>query len=200
MTNLIKIKIFSVITFFIIINNVFASSFSAEKDFVSNFADSAINILSDNEILEGEKNSKFTDLVMSAIDLNLISKFVLSKTWKNATDDQKERYIQAFKDYFINSYANKLDQYSGEQVEVVDAEEAGKYVIVNSFIYREGTDTLKINLKWRLLNRDNEIKIIDLNIEGISLIIAQREEFQSFLANNEGDLEKLIEKIVSVSN
>ena len=200
MTKLIKIKIFSVITFFIIINNVFASSFSAEKDFVSNFADSAINILSDNEILEGEKNSKFTDLVMSAIDLNLISKFVLSKTWKNATDDQKERYIRAFKDYFINSYANKLDQYSGEQVEVVDAEEAGKYVIVNSFIYREGTDTLKINLKWRLLNRDNEIKIIDLNIEGISLIIAQREEFQSFLANNEGDLEKLIEKIVSVSN
>ena len=200
MTKLIRIKIFSVITFFIIINSVFASSFSAEKDFVSNFADSAIDILSDNEILEGEKNSKFTDLVMSAIDLNLISKFVLSKTWKNATDDQKERYIQAFKDYFINSYANKLDQYSGEQVEVVDAEEAGKYVIVNSFIYREGTDTLKINLKWRLLNRDGEIKIIDLNIEGISLIIAQREEFQSFLANNEGDLEKLIEKIVSVSN
>ena len=200
MTKTTKIKIFSVITFFIIINNVFASSFSAEKDFVSNFADSAINILSDNEILEGEKNSKFTDLVMSAIYLNLISKFVLSKTWKNATDDQKERYIQAFKDYFINSYANKLDQYSGEQVEVVDAEEAGKYIIVNSFIYREGTDTLKINLKWRLLNRDGEIKIIDLNIEGISLIIAQREEFQSFLANNEGDLEKLIEKIVSVSN
>ena len=200
MTKLIRIKIFSVITFFIIINSVFASSFSAEKDFVSNFADSAIDILSDNEILEGEKNSKFTDLVMSAIDLNLISKFVLSKTWKNATDDQKERYIQAFKDYFINSYANKLDQYSGEQVEVVDAEGAGKYVIVNSFIYREGTDTLKINLKWRLLNKDGEIKIIDLNIEGISLIIAQREEFQSFLANNEGDLEKLIEKIVSVSN
>ena len=200
MTKLINIKIFSVITFFIIINNVLASSFSAEKDFVSNFADSAINILSDNEILEGEKHSKFTNLVMSAIDLNLISKFVLSKTWKNATDDQKERYIQAFKDYFINSYANKLDQYSGEQVEVVDAEEAGKYVIVNSFIYREGTDTLKINLKWRLLNRDGEIKIIDLNIEGISLIIAQREEFQSFLANNEGDLEKLIEKIISVSN
>lgn len=200
MTKLIKIKIFSVIAFFMIINNVFASSFSVEKDFVSNFADSAINILSDNEILEGEKNSKFTDLVMSAIDLNLISKFVLSKTWKNATDDQKERYIRAFKNYFINSYANKLDQYSGEQVEVVDAEEAGKYVIVNSFIYREGTDTLKINLKWRLLNRDGEIKIIDLNIEGISLIIAQREEFQSFLANNEGDLEKLIEKIVSVSN
>ena len=69
MTKLIKIKIFSVITFLIIINNVFASSFSAEKDFVSNFADSAINILSDKEILEGEKNSKFTDLVLSLIHI-----------------------------------------------------------------------------------------------------------------------------------
>ena len=183
-----------------LINHGLTSTYSEEKDFVSNFADSAIGILSDISVSEGERNNKFTDLVMSAIDLNLISKFVLSKSWKNATDDQKGRYLKAFKDYFINSYANKLDQYSGEQVEVVDAEEAGKYVIVNSYIYREGTDTLKINLKWRILNRNGEIKIIDLNIEGISLIIAQREEFQSFLANNEGDLEKLIEKIVSVSN
>ena len=47
---------------------------------------------------------------------------------------------------------------------------------------------------------DGQIKIIDLNIEGISLIIAQREEFQSFLANNNYDLDKLIEKIISVSN
>ena len=200
MTKFFRIKILTIISFLMLINHGLTSTYSEEKDFVSNFADSAIGILSDISVSEGERNNKFTDLVMSAIDLNLISKFVLSKSWKNATDDQKGRYLKAFKDYFINSYANKLDQYSGEQVEVVDAEEAGKYVIVNSYIYREGTDTLKINLKWRILNRNGEIKIIDLNIEGISLIIAQREEFQSFLANNEGDLEKLIEKIVSVSN
>ena len=48
--------------------------------------------------------------------------------------------------------------------------------------------------------KNNQIKIIDLNIEGISLVIAQREEFQSFLANNDYDLDKLIEKIVSVSD
>jgi phospholipid transport system substrate-binding protein len=137
---------------------------------------------------------------MSAIDLNLISQFVLSKTWKSATDDQKERYISAFKKYFINSYANKLDQYSGEKIIVNGSEEAGKYVIVDTNIVREGTDTLKINLKWRLLNKNDDIKIIDLNIEGISLVIAQREEFQSFLLNNDGDLEALIDKIVSVSN
>ena len=179
---------------------VLASNFAEEENFVTSFADSAISILSNDSLSDAERTSSFTELVMSSIDLNLISKFVLSKAWKNASDEQKEEYLIAFKDYFVNSYANKLDQYTGEKVDVIGSQEAGKYVIVESNIIREGTDTLKINLKWRLLNKDNQIKIIDLNIEGISLVIAQREEFQSFLANNDYDLDKLIEKIVSVSD
>ena len=177
-----------------------SSNFLEEENFVTSFADSAISILSNDTISDAEKTSSFTELVMSSIDLNLISKFVLSKAWKNASDEQKENYLIAFKDYFVSSYANKLDQYTGEKVDVIGSQEAGKYVIVESNIVREGTDTLKINLKWRLLNKNNQIKIIDLNIEGISLVIAQREEFQSFLANNDYDLDRLIEKIVSVSD
>tara|TARA_X000000368_G_scaffold262264_1_gene207612 strand:+ start:2738 stop:3328 length:591 start_codon:yes stop_codon:yes gene_type:complete len=170
-----------------------------EEEFVKKFANDAIMILGNEQISVNEKNDQFTNLVMSAIDLNLISQFVLSKSWKTATDDQKERYISAFKTYFINSYANKLDQYSNEKIVVNGSETAGKYVIVDTNIIKEGTDTLKVNLKWRLLNKNGDIKIIDLNIEGISLVIAQREEFQSFLANNDGNLDSLIEKIVSVS-
>ena len=172
----------------------------SEEEFVAKFANEAITILGSEQISKNEKNNKFTNLVMSAIDLNLISQFVLSKSWKSATDDQKERYISAFKKYFINSYANKLDQYSGEKIIVNGSEEAGKYVIVDTDIVRDSTDTLKIKLKWRLLNENDDIKLMDLNIEGISLVIAQREEFQSFLLNNDGDLEALIDKIVSVSN
>jgi len=177
-----------------------SSNFLEEENFVTSFADTAISILSNDTISDSERTSSFTELVMSSIDLNLISKFVLSKAWKNASDEQKENYLIAFKDYFVSSYANKLDQYTGEKIDVIGSQEAGKYVIVESNIVREGTDTLKINLKWRLLNKNNQIKIIDLNIEGISLVIAQREEFQSFLANNDYDLDKLIEKIVSVSD
>ena len=193
-------KILNILVILLTLNpiNVWGTNFN-EEEFVKKFANDAIMILGNEQISVNEKNDQFTNLVMSAIDLNLISQFVLSKSWKTATDDQKERYISAFKTYFINSYANKLDQYSNEKIVVNGSENAGKYVIVDTNIIKEGTDTLKINLKWRLLNKDGEIKIIDLNIEGISLVIAQREEFQSFLANNDGNLDSLIEKIVSVS-
>ena len=102
--------------------------------------------------------------------------------------------------YFISSYANKLDQYSGEKVVIVSSNAAKKFVIVKSNIVRDGTDTLKIELDWRLLTRDGRTKIIDLSIEGISLIIAQREEFQSFLANNDNSLDALINKLNSINN
>ena len=196
-----QIKKILILALFISSINSFAlASFEAEEKFVSNFADKAISILSNESINASQKNIQFTELVMSSIDMNLISKFVLSKYWKLATDDQKKAYQVAFKQYFISSYANKLDQYSGEKVVIVSSNAAKKFVIVKSNIVRDGTDTLKIELDWRLLTRDGQTKIIDLSIEGISLIIAQREEFQSFLANNDNSLDALINKLNSINN
>tara|TARA_E500000081_G_scaffold97860_1_gene98951 strand:+ start:148 stop:747 length:600 start_codon:yes stop_codon:yes gene_type:complete len=196
-----QIKKILILALFISSINSFAlANFEAEEKFVSNFADNAISILSNDSLDASQKNIQFTELVMSSIDMNLISKFVLSKYWKLATDDQKKAYQVAFKQYFISSYANKLDQYSGEKVIIVSSNAAKKFVIVKSNIVRDGTDTLKIELDWRLLTRDSQTKIIDLSIEGISLIIAQREEFQSFLANNDNSLDALINKLNSINN
>ena len=196
-----QIKKILILALFISTINSFAfASFEAEEKFVSNFADKAISILSNESLNASQKNIQFTELVMSSIDMNLISKFVLSKYWKLASDDQKKAYLVAFKQYFISSYANKLDQYSGEKVVIVSSNAAKKFVIVKSNIVRDGTDTLKIELDWRLLTRDGQTKIIDLSIEGISLIIAQREEFQSFLANNDNSLDALINKLNSINN
>ena len=196
-----QIKKILILALFISSINSFAlASFESEEKFVSNFADNAISILSNDSLDASQKNIQFTELVMSSIDMNLISKFVLSKYWKLATDDQKKAYQVAFKQYFISSYANKLDQYSGEKVIIVSSNAAKKFVIVKSNIVRDGTDTLKIELDWRLLTRDSQTKIIDLSIEGISLIIAQREEFQSFLANNDNSLDALINKLNSINS
>ena len=185
---------------FLSLNTFVFANFEAEETFVSNFADNAISILSNESLDINQKNLQFTDLVMSSIDMNLISKFVLSKYWKTATPEQRGAYINAFEEYFISSYANKLDQYSGEKVFIVSSEAAKKFVIVKSNIVRDGADTLKIELNWRLLTRDGQTKIIDLSIEGISLIVAQREEFQSYLSNNDGDLDALIDRLTSINN
>ena len=174
-------KIIILVLSFSLINTFVFANFEAEEKFVSNFADNAISILGNESLDINQKNLQFTDLVMSSIDMNLISKFVLSKYWKIASQEQRDVYIKAFEEYFISSAAKK-------------------FVIVKSNIVRDGADTLKIELDWRLLTRDGQTKIIDLSIEGISLIVAQREEFQSYLSNNDGDLDALINKLRSINN
>ena len=193
-------KIIILVLSFSLINTFVFANFEAEEKFVSNFANNAISILGNESLDINQKNLQFTDLVMSSIDMNLISKFVLSKYWKIASQEQRDVYIKAFEEYFISSYANKLDQYSGEKIVIVSSDAAKKFVIVKSNIVRDGADTLKIELDWRLLTRDGQTKIIDLSIEGISLIVAQREEFQSYLSNNDGDLDALINKLRSINN
>ena len=194
-------KIISAIAFiFILIQISYASNHDSAEEFVRTFSDNAISILSNTEISEQKKSEEFTSIVMSSIDLNLISKFVLSKVWKNATDDQKERYLKAFKTYFVNSYASKLNQYSGEKVKIIGSESKGNNTIVDSVVVRDGTDTLKISIKWFIKNKEGNLKILDLQIEGMSLIRVHREEVQSILANNSSDIDKLILKLENINN
>jgi phospholipid transport system substrate-binding protein len=185
-------KIITLIIFFSSLNTLAFANFESEENFVSDFAASAISILGDEGLNNNDKNIQFTDLVMSSIDIDFISQIVLGKYWKLISDDQKSEYLKAFRAYFISSYANRLDQYSGEKVVVISSNAAKKYVIVKTNIVREGTETLKIELDWRLIKRDGSTKIVDLSIEGISLIIAERETFISFLNNNDGNLDTLI--------
>ena len=185
-------KIITLIIFFSSLNILAYANFESEEKFVSDFAASAINILGDESLNNNDKNIQFTDLVMSSIDIDFISQIVLGKYWKLISDDQKSEYLKAFRAYFISSYANRLDQYSGEKVVVISSNAAKKYVIVKTNIIRDGTETLKIQLDWRLIKRDGRTKIVDLSIEGISLIIAERETFISYLNNNDGNLDSLI--------
>ena len=76
----------------------------------------------------------------------------------------------------MKTLVNKLDQYSGEKIIVSGSEEAGNYVIVDSNVNREGTNTLKINLKWGIeLNMINQqfIESYKLLREGVKLIFAE---------------------------
>ena len=193
-------KIITLIIFFSSLNTLAFANFESEENFVSDFAESAISILSDEGLNNNDKNIQFTDLVMSSIDIDFISQIVLGKYWKLISDDQKSEYLKAFRAYFISSYANRLDQYSGEKVVVISSNAAKKYVIVKTNIIRDGTETLKIQLDWRLIKRDGRTKIVDLSIEGISLIIAERETFISYLNNNDGNLASLIKMMQSKTN
>ena len=130
------------------------------------------------------KNKKF--------DIPSISRFVLCKYWKQASLDQKKNFIKAFRNYVVKTYSSRFNEYSGEQLTLINFENESnpKIFIVLTALKRK--DAPPIIVDWRIGKKKENFVILDIIIEGISLAITQRSEFVSVIDQNEGNIDQLI--------
>lgn len=112
--------------------------------------------------------------IVPLFDMRYISQLILGKSWKTATDEQKARFGEAFKNMLIRSYANAMLEYKdsvkAEWKPLRMAADA-KDVTVNSSLLREGKPAVPVNFVMRLSGKENpQWKVYDITVENISLI------------------------------
>ena len=152
----------------------------------------AINTLTDKSISQNEKESQFGKLFDKNFDVASISRFVLGKYWKQASLDQKKNFIKAFRNYIVKTYSSRFNEYSGEQLTLLNFENESnpKIFIVHTGLERDDASMIKVD--WRIGKKEDRYVILDIIIEGISLAITQRSEFVSVIDQNEGNINHLI--------
>ena len=160
--------------------------------YVIEITKNAINTLTDESIDQKKKETKFGELFDKNFDIPSISRFVLGKYWKQASLDQKKQFIKAFRNYVVKTYSSRFNEYSGEQLKLINFENESnpKIFIVHTALERE--DAPPIIVDWRIGKKKNNFVILDIIIEGISLAITQRSEFVSVIDQNEGNIDQLI--------
>ena len=109
---------------------------------------------------------------------------------------QKEEYKKLFREYFLKSFSGRLVVYNDAKIAVISEEVKNeKYTIVYSKLIGT-TDRPEVKIDWRVYTKDPENPLIrDLVIEGLSLARTQKEEFNSIIANNGGNIEALFENL-----
>ena len=160
--------------------------------YVMEITKNAINTLTDQSIDQKKKETKFGELFDKNFDVPSISRFVLGKYWKQASLDQKKNFMKAFRNYIVKTYSSRFNEYSGEQLTLINFENESnpKIFIVHTALKRE--DAPPIIVDWRIGKKKENFVILDIIIEGISLAITQRSEFVSVIDQNEGDIDQLI--------
>ena len=126
------------------------------------------------------------------MDIDGIGLYTLGKYRQELTEDQKTEYQKIFKEYFLKSFSGRLVNYKDAKIVVVSEDiKNEKYTIVNSKLL--GTsDRPEVKIDWRVYTKNPEKPLIrDLVIEGLSLARTQKEEFNSIIQNNDGDLNAL---------
>ncbi|MCF7971056.1 MAG: ABC transporter substrate-binding protein [Methylococcaceae bacterium] len=134
------------------------------------------------------------------IDTVRMSALVLGKHWRAASKDQKIQFIAAFKSLLVNTYsATFSEQFQNWSIEylplTIGADD--KSITVKTIVHQPAKADAKID--YSMVQRNNDWLIYDLKVEGISLIISNRDTFNQMMKDN-GSLDAVIAALEEKNN
>jgi phospholipid transport system substrate-binding protein len=157
------------------------------KQVVENTANAVLAVLNKKEMPLEEKRTKVEEIVYQHVDFETLSRLVLARNWKRFDEQQWADFKKEFKRHLSVTYGNNISDYKNETVAILgDREEARGDSTVHTKIVRSsgGQDIL---VDYRLRKRDNEWKIIDVIVEGVSMVANFRSQFQSIMSSGGPD-------------
>ena len=167
------------------------SNAEGSKVFVEKLGKEVIERVSDEKLSDSQRRSNFRYLYLNAFDNFYISRFVLGRYWKKIDKSVKEEFVKTFNDYIVSTYAPKFKGWEGE-FKAVDALIEKNFYNVKMDVINKNGPVLK--LIWKIyLDKNKNFKILDVNIDGVSMLVTQRAEFMSVIKNNPNGVVGLIE-------
>ena len=171
-------------------------SFSIEPNiFIQSTVNRASTALSESFTKE-EKIRKLKNIAKETVDINGIGLYTIGKHRKKMTDKEKSEYLVLFEKYFLKTFSDRLSEYTNPKVSVNESQKLNEnYTIVSSVLIATKERT-EIKIDWRVYTKDPQNLVIrDLIIEGLSLARTQKEEFNSIIQSNNGDIDGLFNSL-----
>ena len=193
-------KFLKIIIILVLFNLNNSQVYSIEPDvFVQSTVNRASQILSKN-ISKEEKMTQLEIIAKETVDIIGIGYYSLGPKRKELDENQKKKYVKLFEGYFLKSFSSRLAEYTNPEIDVKDKKLLNKnYTIVNSLLL--GTsERPEVKIDWRIYTKEPSNPLIrDLIIEGLSLARTQKEEFNSILNSNNGDINALFKILENFS-
>ncbi len=160
-------------------------------EFLISFGKRAAKELNDESLSRSEQEARFRELFNEAVDIPAISRFILGRHWRTATEQEREDFLLVFEGFvlqrFLPMFTGQTDEYQGKGFDIVEirAADSGKgQVFVRSLVVRE--QGAPAHLTWRIREQDDQFKILDVSAEGVSMVLTLRHEYNSVIRQTGG--------------
>lgn len=152
---------------------------TAARAFVTKLADKTLTVLRADSDVAARAN-KLAPLLRDGLDLDAMGKFVLGRQGRELTTAQQKSFAQAFERHVVETYSDLLARQSVADVKITgDSKQPDGDVLVNSEITRGGAPSTPYD--WRVRETKAGLKVVDVVINGVSLLITRRQEFASVM-------------------
>lgn len=166
---------------------------SSAEMVVHDLAQQVWALLAREDLDERSRLDQLAGTLESKTDVDLLSRLVLGRYWRLSSEEQRAGYQQLFRDVVMRDLAMRLHRYahgtSGsieDHFQIVGSGRVGEGdALVRSRVVPE--DGKPVTVDWRLRERPDGPVIIDLVIEGVSLLVSQRSEFAAVIERRDMD-------------
>lgn len=159
------------------------------REFVATFSERAIATLRTGAADRARRTDALAALLRQGFELDTIAQLALGRYWRTAAPAQRDEYRRLFEAYIITVYGQRLDGYRGQSIRVTGSQPVGNDVMVESWVEGGGSP---VRLDWRLRRVGDGWRVVDLVVEGVSMVVTQRNEFAAVLERGNGDVGVLI--------
>ena len=171
-----------------------ATELSDPAIFVREFSAQAIGVLADRNLSGERREQAFRELLTAGFDVKAISRFVLGRYWRRTTEAEREEFMGLFEDLIVATYSRRFSDYSGQTLEVqaIRVENEKKAAVASRILRQAGAP---IQIDWRLRRRGDSWRIVDVVVEGMSMVLSQRSEYAAVIKSDGGKIRGLLAKL-----
>jgi len=165
-----------------------AKAVASPDDVVKVTADGVISHIENNRsVLEknpGKIYEMVDQLIIPRFDFISMSKWVLGKHWKQASEAQRSEFITQFKALLVRTYARALLEYSGQEIKYFPSEQNPKSNIAVVKTELTSASNTHLPILYRMHQKNEEWKVVDVSVDGVSLVTTYRGSFATQIKKN----------------
>jgi len=156
-------------------------------------------IRSDKQLAAGDKQKALKlaeEKVLPHIDFEEATRLAAGRAWAQATPEQRNRLVEEFRRMLVRTYSNAISAYEGQTMQVlpVRMKPGDTEVTVHNRYIRAGGKPLPVD--YQMHKTSQGWKIYDITVEGVSLVLTYRSEFDAIVKQEgiDGLIKRLEEK------
>ena len=123
-------------------------------------------------------------------DVPTVALYTLGVDGRSASAAQKRAYIEAFRGYIARKYGSRFREFIGGRLEVQGVTQIKNYYQVRTTAYLRGEDPFFVD--FHVSDRSGQDRFFNMFIEGVNMLLTEREEIGAMLDRRGRDLDRLI--------
>jgi phospholipid transport system substrate-binding protein len=146
---------------------------------------------------EAQVIAAFEAILARYADMPAVAASVLGPPWRGASGAQRGAFVAAFQSYLARKYGKQFRDYRDAQIAVTGARDGGRAgVLVDTRVRRPGQADIAVG--WQVSDRSGSPRVVNLVIEGVSMLANERAEVGAMLDAQGGSIDGLIAQMRSM--